>query len=373
MQNLLDLDPRGLEAFFTGLGEKPFRARQLLKWVYHHGHTGFDGMTDMSLALRQRLAQEASIELPKVVSEKTSTDGTRKWLIGVGDNSAVETVFIPEPNRGTLCISSQVGCMLNCTFCSTATQGFRRNLTTAEIIGQVLIAARSLGHSPDSRRITNVVLMGMGEPLLNFEPVVRALRLMVDDLGFGLAGRRVTVSTAGWVPGIDSLREAVDVSLAVSLHAADDALRNELVPLNRKYPIAELFSACRRYLAGKSRARITIEYTLIDGVNDSVEDAAALVRLLRRIPCKLNLIPFNPFPGTGYRRSTDTAIDAFRRRVLEGGIVATVRRTRGDDIDAACGQLTGQFLDRTRRRERFEHRVALKNAGPGADSVVVRA
>jgi 23S rRNA (adenine2503-C2)-methyltransferase len=348
--NLLDLDEPGLREFFRSIGEKPFRSQQILKWIYHQGVVDFESMTNLSLDLRQRLSEIAEIRPPKVLSAQTSVDGTTKWLMGVGGGNAVETVFIPETGRGTLCVSSQVGCALNCTFCSTGAQGFSRNLSTAEIIGQVWQAARALGHERNGRRrITNVVMMGMGEPLLNFEPVVGALSLMRDDLGFGLASRRVTVSTAGLVPGIDRLRDTIDVALAVSLHAPDDDVRTELVPLNRKYPIAELMAACSRYVSGRHKRSVTFEYTLMDGVNDQPEHARRLVRLLRRLPSKLNLIPFNPFPGAGYRCSPEPAIRRFQSIVMDGGLIATVRKTRGDDIDAACGQLVGKVLDRTRR------------------------
>jgi 23S rRNA (adenine2503-C2)-methyltransferase len=305
--------------------------------------------------LRRRLQELAVIEPPRVLREQVSLDGTTKWLMGLcdggfGGGNAVETVFIPEPNRGTLCISSQVGCALNCSFCSTGAQGFSRNLTTGEIIGQVWQAARALGHERNgTRRITNVVLMGMGEPLLNFDAVVPALSLLRDDLGYGLAAKRVTLSTAGLVPGIDRLRDTIDVALAVSLHAPDDALRETLVPLNRKYPIRELMRACADYVSDKHKRSVTFEYTLIDGVNDHPEQARALVKLLRRMPSKLNLIPFNPFPGTRYRCSPEARIREFQAIVMAGGLIATVRRTRGEDIDAACGQLVGQVLDRTRR------------------------
>ncbi len=368
--NLLELNPAGLERFFTDLGEKPYRARQIMKWIYHHGVDDFEAMTDIAQALRRRLGECAVIAAPRIAREQRSADGTCKWLLGLGGTNAIETVFIPEPRRGTLCISSQVGCMLNCTFCSTATQGFSRNLSIAEIVGQVWRAAQALEHTPKNRRITNVVLMGMGEPLLNFEPVIGAIELMCHDLGFGLAARRVTVSTAGLVPGIDRLRERADVSLAVSLHAPNDTLRDTLVPLNRKYPIVELLAACRRYVAGRPRSRITFEYTLMDGINDAPEHARELIKLLRTLPAKLNLIPFNPFPGTAYRRSPTAAIERFRDQVLEAGLVATVRRTRGDDIDAACGQLVGRVRDRTRRQER--HRSALLARGVDPQPVMAR-
>ena len=356
--NLLELDQEALRAFFGSLGEKPFRAQQVLKWVYHQGVTDFAGMTNLGLELRQKLQQVARIEPPRILSEQVSVDGTTKWLMGFGGGNAVETVYIPEPNRGTLCISSQVGCALNCTFCSTGAQGFSRNLTAAEVIGQVWQAAQSLGHQRNSqRRITNVVLMGMGEPLLNFDAVVPALSLLRDDLGFGMAAKRVTLSTAGLVPGIDRLRDTIDVALAVSLHAPEDRLRETLVPLNRKYPIAELMRSCADYVSEKHKRTVTFEYTLIDGVNDHPDHARLLVKLLRRLPSKLNLIPFNPFPGTRYRCSPERRIREFQGIVMEGGLIATVRKTRGDDIDAACGQLVGKVLDRTRRSQRIREQA----------------
>ncbi len=350
--NLLDLDEPGLRDFFVSIGEKPYRAEQILRWVYHQQVADFEAMTDLGKALRQKLSDLAEIRPPRVVSERVSVDGTVKWLMGLPGGNAVETVFIPEPGRGTLCVSSQVGCALNCTFCSTGAQGFARNLTTAEIIGQVWLAAKALGHERNGkRRITNVVMMGMGEPLLNFNAVIPALQLMRADLGFGLASRRVTVSTAGLVPGILDLKQAADVALAVSLHAPTDDVREQIVPLNRKYPIAVLMDACRSYLEGQHKRTVTFEYTLLDGVNDSPQQARQLVRLLRRLPSKLNLIPFNPFPGTRYRCPPAPRITTFQNIVREGGLIATVRKTRGDDIDAACGQLAGDFRDRTRRRE----------------------
>ncbi len=355
--NLLDLDEVRLREFFLSIGEKPFRAEQVLKWIYHQGVTDFGEMTNISKDLRQTLERVAVVDPPKVLSEQVSLDGTTKWLIGFGGGNAVETVFIPEPNRGTLCISSQVGCALNCTFCATGAQGFNRNLSTGEIIGQVWLAARALGHERNGkRRITNVVLMGMGEPLLNFEAVTAALSLLRHDLGFGFAAKRVTLSTAGLVPGIDRLRETIDVALAVSLHAPEDELRETLVPLNKKYPIRELMRSCADYVSDKHKRTVTFEYTLIDGVNDRPEHARQLVKLLRRLPSKLNLIPFNPFPGTRYRCSTEERIREFQDIVMAGGLIATVRKTRGDDIDAACGQLAGKVLDRTRRSQMFrEH------------------
>ncbi len=356
--NLLDLDEAGLRNFFESIGEQPFRAEQILKWVYHQQVIDFAEMTNLSKDLRTRLREIAVIEPPHVISEQVSSDGTVKWLMGFGGANAIETVFIPEPRRGTLCISSQVGCALNCSFCSTGAQGFNRNLTTGEIIGQVWQAAKALGHERNGRRrITNVVLMGMGEPMANFDAVVPALSLLRADLGFGLAARRVTVSTAGMVPGIDRLRELVDVALAVSLHAPEDALREELVPLNRKYPIETLMAACQRYVSDKNKRSVTFEYTLIDGVNDHPEHARKLVKLLRRVPSKLNLIPFNPFPGTAYRCSPPERISAFQQIVMDGGLIATVRKTRGDDIDAACGQLAGKVVDRTRRSRQIRMKV----------------
>ena len=351
--NLLDLDRQGLEAFFTALGEKSFRAQQVLKWIYQLNVDDFADMSNLSKAMRERLQQQAHIELPKVVMDRLSSDGSRKLLLELSDGNCIETVFIPESGRGTLCVSSQVGCMLNCSFCSTAQQGFNRNLTTAEIIGQVLLASRALGGDVQHQRaITNVVMMGMGEPLLNYDAVVRAMQLMRDDLAFGLSKRRITLSTSGIVPELDRLKTECDVSLAVSLHATNDALRNELVPINRKYPIAELMEACRRYVADEPRRRVTFEYVMLAGVNDSDTHARELLRLLRRVPSKVNLIPFNPFPNTPYASSDPQRILAFQNILINGGIVTVTRRTRGDDIAAACGQLAGEFRDRTRRRER---------------------
>ncbi len=352
--NLLDLDRQGLRAFFVDLGEKPYRADQVMKWIYHHLVSDFEAMTDLGKALRTRLAETSHIGPPRTILEKASRDGTRKWLLGMDGGNAIETVYIPEPARGTLCVSSQVGCALNCRFCSTGAQGFNRNLSTAEIIGQVWVAAKQLGNVPhQNRRITNVVMMGMGEPLANFDNVVRAMDLMRDDLGFGLANKRVTLSTSGMVPQIIKLADVADVSLAVSLHAANDALRTRLMPINKRYPIADLLDACRYYLSTRPRATITFEYTLMKGVNDQPEHARELVKLMRQIPSKVNLIPFNPYPGTVFARSTPEAIDAFQRILNAAGLVAPVRRTRGDDIDAACGQLKGQVVDRTRRHARF--------------------
>ncbi len=359
--NLFNLNRAGLEEFFVTLGEKSFRAQQVMKWIYHQGVTDFEQMTNLGKSLRERLAEVAVIEPLRIVTEQVSDDGTRKWLMALGERNAIEAVYIPEPGRGTLCVSSQVGCALNCSFCSTATQGFNRNLETSEIIGQVWRAAQAIGHNPNNRLITNVVMMGMGEPLMNFDAVVPAMELMRDDLAFGLAGKRVTLSTAGLVPKIDDLREATDVSLAVSLHAPEDDLRNELVPLNKKYPIAVLLESCRRYVAGRNKSRVTFEYTLIDGVNDHPEHARKLAKLMRTVPSKVNLIPFNPFPGTSYKRSSDAAIERFKQILMQANLVATVRKTRGDDIDAACGQLVGKVNDRTRRQARFKAKLESMN------------
>jgi len=348
--NLIGLDQEALRGFCAGLGEKPYRARQLLRWIHHAGVDDFAAMTDMSRPFRERLAESALIAAPHVLGDTTAADGTRKWLLDVGTGNAIETVFIPESSRGTLCISSQAGCALECSFCSTGKQGFNRNLTVEEIIGQLWLANRSLGRGvTEERPISNVVMMGMGEPLANFENVVGAMRLMLDDSAYGLSRRRVTLSTAGLVPGIDRLREACPVALAVSLHAPNDALRDELVPINRKYPIRELLAACVRYLENAPRDFVTFEYVMLDGVNDSASQARELAALVREVPCKFNLIPFNPFPGVDYRRSTPEAISRFRDVLMQAGLVATVRKTRGDDIAAACGQLAGRVQDRTRR------------------------
>ena len=353
--NLFDLDRAGMEHLFEAeLGEKKFRAHQLMKWMYHRHETDFGNMTDVGKALRAKLEDRCEVKPPAVVLDKPSTDGTHKWLLGMDAGNAIETVFIPDKGRGTLCVSSQVGCGLNCQFCSTATQGFNRNLSTAEIIGQVWTASKHLGNKTHhDRKLTNVVMMGMGEPLLNFDNVVTAMNLMRDDNGLGLANKRVTLSTSGLVPQIDRLSEVCDVSLAVSLHAPNDELRTQLVPLNKKYPIAELLAACQRYAAKRPRTSITFEYTLMKGVNDQPEHAKQLIKLMRRLPSKVNLIPFNPFPGTRFERSGETEIRAFQKILLDANVLTMVRRTRGDDIDAACGQLKGQVMDRTRRQAEF--------------------
>jgi len=342
--NLLDLDREAMERYFVSLGAKPFHGRNVFKWIHKHGVTDFGQMTDLSKKLRAQLAEVAEVRLPEVVLEKPSADGTVKWVMELADGQRVETVWIPDGRRSTVCVSSQVGCALDCAFCSTARQGFNRNLTVGEIVGQLWHAARIMGHPP-----TNVVLMGMGEPLANFEPVVSAMDIMQDDLAYMLSKYRVTISTSGIVPNLYRLREVSDVSLAVSLHAPDNELRNELVPINRKYPLEELIPACRDFIRGDKRRKITWEYVMLDGVNDSDAHAKALIRLLEGTPSKMNLIPFNPFPGSPYRSSPPERIDAFRQRLLKAGIMTIVRKTRGDDIDAACGQLVGKVRDRSGR------------------------
>jgi 23S rRNA (adenine2503-C2)-methyltransferase len=359
--NLLGLPRPALEALVAQLGSKPFRARQLMSWMYKRGASSFEDMTDLAKDFRARLGAAAEVRAPQIVSVQRSADGTTKWLLRADASQAFEMVFIPEADRGTLCISSQVGCALDCSFCATAQQGFNRNLTTAEIVGQVWLACRELereaatrriGAAPaeaggDERHVTNVVLMGMGEPLANFRNVVPALAILLDDFGFDLSRRRVTLSTSGLVPQIYKLAQETNVALAVSLHAPDDALRDELVPINRKHPIAELLRACWHYLDEQNGRSVTFEYVMLDGVNDSPAQARALARLLKGHPAKVNLIPFNPFPGTQFRRSPAAVIQRFRDELLQRGVLATIRRTRGDDIDAACGQLAGRVIDRT--------------------------
>ena len=349
--NLVGQPEAALKHLFDGLGEKPFRARQVLQWIHQRNASQFDEMTDLSKNLRAQLGEIASIELPEVLRESRSADGTVKWLFESGAGQAVETVFIPEPGRGTLCISSQVGCALDCSFCATGAQGFNRNLTVGEIIGQVTHANRNLQRRPNGEpAVTNVVFMGMGEPLANYRNVVQALDILISDFAYGLSRRRVTVSTSGIVPQIDKLGEDCNVSLAVSLHAANDDLRNTLVPINRVHPISALLEACWRYAAKRANRFITFEYVMLRGVNDSLRDADDLVGLLRNRPAKVNLIPFNPFPGNEYQRSRTEDIQVFQERLRERGIVSTTRRTRGDDIDAACGQLAGKVRDRIRSR-----------------------
>jgi len=378
--NLLDFDLKQLTDFVASIGEKPFRARQLMRWVHHFGESEFERMSDLARSLREVLAREAEIRVPAVLADSTAADGTRKWLLDVGAGNGIETVFIPEPSRGTLCVSSQVGCALECAFCATGRQGFNRNLGVGEIIGQLWWANRALGRdarsdpSTGDRIVTNVVMMGMGEPLANFDNVVTALRIMLDDNAYGLSRRRVTVSTSGIVPNIDRLREECPVALAVSLHAPNDGLRDRLVPINRKWPLAQLLAACRRYVEaapdddeparasaaqgvkwtrkGAPRDFVTFEYVMLDGVNDRPEHARELLQIAAEVPSKFNLIPFNPFPQSGFGRSHPDTVRRFQQTLLDAGVVATVRRTRGDDIDGACGQLAGRVHDRTRRQAR---------------------
>lgn len=359
--NLLDLDPVQLIAYCDELGEKPFRAKQLQRWIHQFGASNFEEMSDLAKSLRDKLSIHAFIAAPAVISDNISSDGTRKWLLDVGQGNAIETVFIPEENRGTLCISTQAGCAVNCRFCSTGKQGFNRNLNVSEIIGQLWLAEfelrKSKGIAPGprgERQITNVVMMGMGEPLLNFEPTVTALRLMLDDNAYGLSRRRVTLSTSGVVPMIDKLSHECAVALAVSLHASNDALRDSLIPLNKKHPLGELMAACKRYLDYAPRDFVTFEYCMLDGVNDSDQHARELIHLVRDVPCKFNLIPFNPFPESGLKRSANPRIKAFAKILMDAGLVTTIRKTRGDDIDAACGQLAGEVQDRTRVQERMQ-------------------
>ena len=365
MVNLLNYSQPQLADYFVNIGEKPFRAKQLMRWMHHFGVLDFSQMTDIAKSLREKLALDAEITLPNVQLEKISNDGTRKWLIGVGEKNgddkngaanSIEMVFIPEDDRGTLCISSQVGCALACTFCSTGAQGFNRNLSVSEIIGQLAIANKSLrseaGYdllSANDRIISNVVMMGMGEPLTNYDNVVTAMQIMLDDSAYGLSRRRVTLSTSGIVPAMDKLKEDCAVALAVSLHAPNDALRDVLVPINKKYPIKQLMAACNRYLERAPRDFVTFEYVMLDGINDTVEHAHELLTVIKHVPCKLNLIPFNPFPNSGYETSKPNHIRVFRDILMQAGYIVTLRKTRGDDIDAACGQLAGKVLDKTKR------------------------
>ena len=348
--NLFDLDQQSMVNFFTDNDEDPYRASQLLKWIYQQGILDFSKMTNLSKPLREKLTQIAHLKLPEIVSLQTSTDGTCKWLVRVDNNNCIETVFIPEKDRGTLCVSSQVGCPLNCSFCATAKQGFNRNLAVSEIIGQVWLANMALGHFESKTRIiSNIVLMGMGEPLLNFDNVNKAMNLMMDDFAFGLSHKRVTLSTSGIVPGIEKLATASNASLAISLHAAHDGLRDVLVPVNKKYPLDELIKASKNYSLAKAGDPVTFEYVMLAGINDGIDDALQLARLLKEIPAKVNLIPFNEFPGTEYQCSKTEVIDRFREILMNTGIITITRRTRGVDIDAACGQLVGQVLARARK------------------------
>ncbi|MDO5686340.1 MAG: 23S rRNA (adenine(2503)-C(2))-methyltransferase RlmN [Neisseria sp.] len=355
MINLLDFDLPGLTEHFAQMGEKPFRAKQVMRWMHQGATADFDAMSDLAKSLRAKLKEQCTVQPPVLMREQASADGTKKWLLDVGTGNGIETVFIPEATRGTLCVSSQIGCALECTFCSTGRQGFNRNLSVAEIIGQLWWANKALGVTPKNERvISNVVLMGMGEPLANFDNVVTALNIMLDDHGYGLSRRRVTVSTSGMVPQMDRLAEQCPTALAVSLHAPNDAIRDKIVPLNQKYPLKELMAACRRYLNHAPRDFITFEYVMLAGVNDAPQHARELVQLVQDVPCKFNLIPFNPFPNSGFARSGSRAVQAFRDVLQEAGQVVTVRKTRGDDIDAACGQLAGQVQDKTKRSETWQ-------------------
>ncbi|MEJ1385453.1 MAG: 23S rRNA (adenine(2503)-C(2))-methyltransferase RlmN [Candidatus Sedimenticola sp. (ex Thyasira tokunagai)] len=342
--NLLGLDRKAIEALFVELGSKPFHGRNVLKWIHKHGVTDFDAMTDLSKKLRAQLQEVAEVRVPEIVFDQPASDGTHKWVLELNCGNRIESVLIPDDGRNTLCVSSQVGCSLDCSFCSTAQQGFNRNLTVAEIIGQVWVATRELG-----KPLTNVVLMGMGEPLANFDAVVSAMDIMQDDLAYMLSKYRVTISTSGIVPALYQLKEVSDVSLAVSLHAPNNELRDQLVSVNKKYPLEELIPACREYVKDDKRRKVTWEYVMLDGINDSIQHAKQLIRLLEGTPSKMNLIPFNPFPGTDYRCSPKERIDAFRDRLMKAGIITVTRKTRGEEIDAACGQLVGRVKDRSRR------------------------
>jgi len=353
MDNLLDLDHAQLQDYMLALGEPRYRAQSLLRWIHQRGVVDFDQMTDMSKSLRNTLKNKSMLTFPEIIREQISTDGTHKWLLRLEGGNAVETVFIPEPGRGTLCVSSQVGCALNCSFCSTGKEGFNRNLSLSEIIGQVWIAARRIAQSTEAFKITNVVMMGMGEPLLNYDPVVKAMSLMMSDYAYGLSKYRVTLSTSGVVPAMERLREDSSVSLAVSLHAPNDALRNQLVPLNKKYPLSKLLPVCRDYFKRETKRLVCFEYVMLDGVNDTAVHADELIRLLADVPCKINLIPFNAFQGTRYRCSSKAAISLFQKKLMAAGFNTRVRRTRGDDIDGACGQLAGKIEDRTGRHQRW--------------------
>jgi 23S rRNA (adenine2503-C2)-methyltransferase len=355
IENLMGHDRQALEQYFISIGEKPFRAAQVLKWVHQQGVYNFSDMTNLSKSLRTNLAGKVSFRTPEIIKDQVSEDGTRKWLLRLQDGNSIETVFIPESGRGTLCISSQVGCTLNCSFCATARQGFNRNLTSAEIIGQLRLANQLLVNEDSQRPVTNVVMMGMGEPLLNYDNVVQAMQLMQEDFAYGLSKRRITLSTSGLLPEMSRLSRDCAVSLAVSLHAPDDELRNELVPINRKYPIKDLMQACREYTKGLPHQKITFEYVMLAGVNDTDAHARKLAKVVANVPCKINLIPFNPFTDSGYRSSSMSRINRFRDILMQKGIITVTRKTRGDEIDAACGQLAGKFTDRTQRTLRLQH------------------
>lgn len=354
--NLLNYSYQQMRELLSSWGEQPYRAQQLIQWIHQAGLVDFAQMTNLGKALKAKLSQLSYVKVPEIVACQKSSDGTHKWLLKLDCGNCIETVFIPEANRGTLCVSSQVGCALNCSFCSTAKQGFNRNLTTAEIIGQVWLAVRELSASQGAhdKRVTNVVMMGMGEPLLNFDNVVSAMDIMMDDFAYGLSKRRVTLSTSGVLPDLERLREVSPVALAVSLHAPNDELRNELVPINKKYPLAQLMAICKSYFKDEPRRKVTFEYVMLKGVNDQPEHAHQLIKLLKNVPSKVNLIPFNPFPMAHYERSPQEAIDAFRDKLIAHGINTITRKTRGDDIDAACGQLAGEVKDRTSRSQRWQ-------------------
>ena len=356
--NLMGHDRQALEAYFASLGEKPFRATQVLKWVHQQGICDFSAMTNLSKSLRANLSSQAAFVVPEIINDQISEDGTRKWLLKLEDGNSIETVFIPESGRGTLCVSSQVGCALNCSFCATARQGFNRNLSAAEIIGQLRLANQLLVSDDNERPVTNVVMMGMGEPLLNYKNVIQAMTLMQEDFAYGLSKRRVTLSTSGLLPEMQSLSKDCPVSLAVSLHAPDDDLRNKLVPINRKYPLTKLMQACRDYTKGLPHQKITFEYVMLADVNDTDLHARKLAKLVANVPCKINLIPFNPFTNSGYKSSSLSRINRFRDILMQKGIMTVTRKTRGEEIDAACGQLAGEFSDRTRRSERL-HQVQI--------------
>lgn len=360
MENLLELNLRELTKYIASHGHKPYRAKQLLKWIYQTGQQDFNQMTDLAKSFREQLCEIAQIQTPNITLDHLSNDGTRKWLLDVGTKNGIEAVFIPEKDRGTLCISSQVGCALECTFCSTGRQGFNRNLSSGEIIGQLWVANNLLREQQnyknlkkEDRIITNVVMMGMGEPLTNYKHVVHALEMIIDDNVYGLSRRKVTLSTSGLVPAIDKLRDDCPVSLAISLHAPNDELRDEIVPINKKYPLEALMQACRRYIDKAPRDFVTFEYVMLKDVNDSLEQAKLLVNLVKDVPCKFNLIPFNPFPNSGYVCSSRVKIESFKKVLIDAGLVVTIRKTRGDDIDAACGQLAGQVQDKTKRTQRI--------------------
>lgn len=352
--NLLDFSLTELEAFAQSIQEPKFRAKQLIKWLHNKDESDVTQMTDLSKSLREKLQRTTIVKEPQIALDRTASDGTRKWLLRLDDGNMIETVFIPEATRGTLCVSSQVGCALNCSFCSTGKEGFNRNLTQGEIISQLRMARRLLAQTDEAQKVTNVVMMGMGEPLLNYNPVVNAVNLMMDDLGYGLSKYRVTLSTSGVLPPMLKLKQDSRCALAVSLHAPTDSLRNQLVPINKKYPLKQLMAVCRDYFEKEPKRKITFEYVMLSGINDSIEEAKALVALVKNIPCKMNLIPFNPFPGSNYKTSSRNAVLKFQKYCMDNGVDTWIRKTRGEDIDAACGQLAGEFKDRTGRHARWQ-------------------